>query len=1487
MQIFSLVGSILLKDNDTKGKLKDIDNTAKQTGNSFDSVFDKMGSTAVKIGGEIGTAIDNIDKKFQLWMAENKKTASSSEVSAKALETYKGKMQALSEEIEKSQKALKGVADEFGKGSTEYKEAENRVIDLKLKYKELEDESGRLQKATNSINFKKIAESAASVGSTMTMKFTTPILGALGLAAKSATSFEHQMADIRKEIVASGVPIAQVNSLMSQMSKSSIAWSEDFGQSTDDINEGLLTLVKDGYSADEAMKIMHNSLYAARGANEDLSTTVDGLGSSLEAFGLKTNNAAQTVKNMSKLTDAFAYVSNHTKGSMSSLSEASSIMGSTFTALKIPMTQAASAIGILQSNGIDASTAANSLKAGLVNLVNPTDQMSAAMQKMHLEVFNVKGQMKDLPTILNDIEKGTKGWTDQQKQAAIATLFGKESLSSWNVLLNKGGDHLGELSKGAENATGEVQKLSDAMKDTPENQFKELKESVHALGIAFGQDVLPVLTPFIKSLTDMIKAFSNLDDGTKKVILTFAGITAATGPLLSIFGHTYDNVNKLNEFLDRAKIGEKLSGIFTKVPKVAPTAVFTGLVNGLSIAGAAISRFITGPWLLLGNSFKALPNLIRNFSFAGIAEKIITPFKNIPTLFTGIFGKVPGIFTGFRTVLTGFASTIISLGPKVITGIRSMFSIQGIMTGARAALGLFTNPWAVLILAIVAGVGAIIANWDKIKAFAQKIFGGDTTQIFTQFKEFFTQVWTDIQANLTAAWNYIGPTITNAVKEIQSFWNEVWPQIKQVFVEVWDVMKVLLAPAMAAMYTAISGGIGLIKGIWGPAWNLLKDTLKTAWDLMRDVVKTAWDLISGIIKVGLDILTGNWGKAWTDMKSTFSNLWKDIKGLFGDMAKDAINWGKDLIQGLIDGIKGMIGGVGDAAKAIGDKIKSFLHFSRPDEGPLRDYETWMPDFLQGLANGIIKNKDIITKAMQGLTGSMSLGNSNNSNKDYGQNLNKSLGEGISDSTDQVTKPVNNLVTTVSTTIDNLVSSFTQNGQNSDTNLGNGITDNANATINPLNTLITTITTGVKTFVQACIGHGQDTDTNLGSGITNKSGEVINAANTVTTKVGNNLDTFAKGSIKYGQGADTSIATGITNTANSVTSAATNLVNKVGSILKTFASSCVSIGKSIGDSIASGMKSSEANAVSIAKELTQKVIDAFTNKDGFDIHSPSRRLFKIGSYAIQGLINGFSSMDVKNFFQNKIASMIGSASGVGGSLQSWLATALAITGQSMAALPALEQIAMHESGGNPNAINLWDSNAAAGHPSKGLMQTIDETFNRFAIKGLGNIWNPIANAVAAIRYMVSRYGSVMNVPGIVSMANGGSYVGYATGTDNASEGAHPVAENGIEIVLGKALKWFSGGETVLNNADSMKLIGNIKTAIDTVRSLGNMSFNSIPAIKTETKKDKTDSESGNSNKPANIYFVINSEAVAKATIDDINKLQGDIQIKTTRLRRGRK
>ncbi|UII58122.1 phage tail tape measure protein (plasmid) [Cytobacillus spongiae] len=161
----------------------------------------------------------------------------------------------------------------------------------------------------------------------------------------------------------------------------------------------------------------------------------------------------------------------------------------------------------------------------------------------------------------------------------------------------------------------------------------------------------------------------------------------------------------------------------------------------------------------------------------------------------------------------------------------------------------------------------------------------------------------------------------------------------------------------------------------------------------------------------------------------------------------------------------------------------------------------------------------------------------------------------------------------------------------------------------------------------------------------------------------------------------------------------------------------------------------------------------------------------GAYSkSKGALKGYLTGKIK-----EIGSMFGG--NVSGSVKQWIMSAIAATGVPQSWAGPLATIAQKESGGNPRAINLWDINARNGIPSKGLMQTIDPTFNAYKLSGMNDIWNPVHNAAAAIRYIKARYGNVFNVPGIKSMSQGGAYRGYATGGLINNDGLYRLAEGG--------------------------------------------------------------------------------------------------------------
>ena len=120
---------------------------------------------------------------------------------------------------------------------------------------------------------------------------------------------------------------------------------------------------------------------------------------------------------------------------------------------------------------------------------------------------------------------------------------------------------------------------------------------------------------------------------------------------------------------------------------------------------------------------------------------------------------------------------------------------------------------------------------------------------------------------------------------------------------------------------------------------------------------------------------------------------------------------------------------------------------------------------------------------------------------------------------------------------------------------------------------------------------------------------------------------------------------------------------------------------------------------------------------------------------------------------------GATPSIGGNLQSWIdqAEAAAHVSGSPAMDNMLRILVSHESGGNPSIVNKTAT--PGGYHAEGLAQMIPPTFQSYAIPGLGGIDNPVANLAAAIRYMIARYGSVANTPGIASVLAGHGYQPY--------------------------------------------------------------------------------------------------------------------------------
>ena len=167
---------------------------------------------------------------------------------------------------------------------------------------------------------------------------------------------------------------------------------------------------------------------------------------------------------------------------------------------------------------------------------------------------------------------------------------------------------------------------------------------------------------------------------------------------------------------------------------------------------------------------------------------------------------------------------------------------------------------------------------------------------------------------------------------------------------------------------ALAAGVYLLIKNWGPVseffknlWESVANWFVTAWNNIGKFMSNTWENIKNGVSIGVKsirdaIVNG----------ITAAIDW--IKALPGQ----ALQWGKDMIDGFVEGIKQKAMVVVNAIRNIAEKIKNFLHFSTPDEGPLAEYKSWMPDFMKGLADGIKNSKHLVENAIADLSSGMNL-----------------------------------------------------------------------------------------------------------------------------------------------------------------------------------------------------------------------------------------------------------------------------------------------------------------------------------------------------------------------------------------------------------------------------------------------------------------------------------------------------------------------------------
>ena len=640
--------------------------------------------------------------------------------------------------------------------------------------------------------------------------------------------------------------------------------------------------------------------------------------------------------------------------------------------------------GIAQGSALDMMAQFADMGTGMGLETQNANEMSMALVGLAGDLASFKNvKVEVAKTALNGIYTGE---TESLKQLGVVMTEANLQEYALSQGINKKVNEMTQAEKvqlrynyvldKTKNAQGDFANTSDGAA----NSMRVASEAIKEAGASIGIMLTPYIAKAAQYISDLVKRFIDLDDGTKKTIIGIIAVIAAIAPVAKL-------IQGVTTIVGGATKAVKAVSGAVKIYKGVAT---TGTVASKALAAAM--KFLTGPVgivitiiTLLVGAFIYLWNTsdeFRNFWInlwekikeitANVVDAILIFFKetipnaleSLKNFIVGIYEFVRGIFENIKTTIENILNNVITFISNVWNSIKEIFNsslnailnfinekfgwmIQAVSTIFEGIKTYFQGVWEVykkiFLGAILLILDLVTGNFTKLKE--------DASNIFNNLKEAFNMIWEGIKMIFQGAIDFIVGYLTMAWNGIKDFFIGLWTEIKETATAAWDGFK----NTIVNICTNISSTIVSI-------WNVILDFFRNLPGTLYNLGVTIFsNLKNGIISI------------LSTLGSLVVNGFQSAISFITNLPTQAYTWGVHFIEGLVNGIKSMIGKVQDAVVGVAEKIRSFLHFTVPDEGPLTDYETWMPDFMEGLAKGINNSKNLVTNAIKGLSTDMSIG----------------------------------------------------------------------------------------------------------------------------------------------------------------------------------------------------------------------------------------------------------------------------------------------------------------------------------------------------------------------------------------------------------------------------------------------------------------------------------------------------------------------------------
>ncbi|RJA32503.1 phage tail tape measure protein [Listeria monocytogenes] len=485
--------------------------------------------------------------------------------------------------------------DNFAKKGQKASENIDKINKKNINVKGLDSSIVKVEQFGNMLE--KSGQKLTKAGTAMTVGFTAPIVAGMIKSTKAYLDFDNEVTEVNSLLRESGESAKEFGDRYTQVFDYAQKASVKYGVASEQTMLGMKEMVKKGYDINQTMASMPAIFNAARASGDDFETVMSVTTSTLEQFGMISKDTNKQMEYTNKVADVLTYVADKTAAGFSDMGTAMNYVGPISHSLGYSLTDTAAAVGLLSNRGIEGQKAGTGLRGMLTSLLKPSKSAAEAMSAVGLTIEDNNGNMKTLPTLLDDINDKTKKMTKTQKNSFLTMIFGREPLSAVNTLLEAGGDSLRKYSKGADEANGYTKQVADNMRKAGKFGVDQFKASLEVLEQNVGQKLMPALTPIIEWANKMIDKFNDLSGAQQQSIIKWAGILAATGPVLMIGGKLVSMTGGLIKGF--AGLG-KILGLGSKLaPLAAGFGATTTAVEGTSLAAAG-----------LAGSFGALPAVI-------------------------------------------------------------------------------------------------------------------------------------------------------------------------------------------------------------------------------------------------------------------------------------------------------------------------------------------------------------------------------------------------------------------------------------------------------------------------------------------------------------------------------------------------------------------------------------------------------------------------------------------------------------------------------------------------------------------------------------------------------------------------------------------------------------------------------------------------------------------------------------------------------------